>query len=177
MTLLQPTEHLPIHEPIPGDPTSLEQTKYELLTTSEQVRQGEAKLSPEQLHCMATVALTLLNRDSQLPDFERFHTASQLLANFPNNYQPPELQAVLYETAKEAFPHNADEELIAAEYAIKRTDRNQPFVLALEQAHTKLGQSTDEVIRTSQAAITQQRLEARKKAALTEATGTLEEVD
>jgi|GEM_PF-4520912 len=177
MTLLQPTEHLPIHEPILGDPTSLEQTKYELLTTSEQVRQGETKLSPEQLHYMATVALTLLNRDSQLPGFERFHTASQLLANFPNDYQPPELHAVLYEAAEEAFPHNADEELVAAEYAIKRTDRNQPFALALEQAHTKLGQSTEDVIKASQAAITKQRLEARRRAALTEATGAFEKTD
>jgi hypothetical protein len=182
MTLLHPTEKIPFHQPNLEDPASLEQTRYELLRTSEEIREGTTQPSPEQLHEIAAVALRILSPDTQLPGFERFHTASQLLANLPNDYQPPELQNILHESAQEAFPHNAAEELIAAEYAIRRTSPEQPFVSALEQAHAKMGQSTEEVIRTSQAVITKQREQklleerrARRYAALTEATDTFED--
>jgi hypothetical protein len=177
MTLLHPTEHLSIHQPTLEDPDSLERTRYDLLATSERIRRGEAELSPEQLHHMASIALTLLAKDTKLPDFERFHTASQLLANFPKDYQPEGLEAILDESAEEAFPQNAAEELVAAKYAINRTGRDQPFALALEQAHTKLGLSTEEVIRTSQAAITKQRRDQRRQAALSEATGASDDWD
>lgn len=174
MTVLDsPSEQLSFGTPDLSDPQAIEQTRYEILDVSDRLRQGETKLSPEARNYMATLAARILT-EPPLPAFERFHTASQLLANLPDADQPPELrktlESVIDEAAPEAFPHNTAEEVVATLYAIRRTDRERSYPLALEEAHTKLGQSTDDVINKSQAVIRQQRETARRQAALLDET-------
>lgn len=181
MTILDSSpEQLSFDTPDLNDPQSIEQTRYEILDTSDLLRQGRVKLSPEARLYMATLATRLLT-EPPLPAFERFHTASLLLANLPDVEQPPELrktlETVIDEAAPEAFPHNTSEEVVATLYAIRRTNHERSYPLALEEAHTKLGRSTDDVINESQAVIRRQREAARRQAALLDETGMSDNTD